>query len=1204
MTKAIKNIFNKPSGKIIFFAALWAGICFASTSALAINSDPDRLGKVCEAGSLPPLDHDANCTSDDCETREGCLDAAPAAPINRISSDFGPRKDPTGERYTGEKGHGAIDFAAPKGAPIYAAGDGLVSTVKENAGGYGNYVMINHDNNYSTLYGHMNCYAAYDGKKIAVGQRVKKGQVIGFVGSTGASTGPHLHYEVRAGGSKANRKDPHSPDMQGVMCKVPEEFVKTDVPEEGKAGVDGSSESGNASAGCSSSGCAKMYPADNISELHHKYEAAGNPCAFNNCVAGDIGGCSYGSSQLECNHGSMKNFLISLQKTDPAIWSQLGGGTVEQMNSRACSAPATDFANKWKGLCTSSKSAINDAQEAYMKKTYYDTAAAAMKDFGLDFNSMSAEMQMSLFSASVALGSPGGVRNLMKSVKNNVGDPTKMTESELLAAMYARRDYFYSSSSEAIRKSVQSRNAREGAEAIESLKIREAWEAEQKKPKEQQKSYNDIVKEVTGKEPCAEGTSATFNCTASGVSGSSSGAKGYEDKTCSPSEYKSTYGHCMFCPLFEVIFNTASKIAKLSFNKLAPAVLTLVWIAWALWVAMQILVFISSLETKDAPTLIKNLLSKTFVVIIVAVILNSDSSTFFSLAMEPIFNTGFRLAQLAVTDGTCTSTYNVMQDGGLPASMGTSILCTIEAIQGRLMATMSLGAASMCIAFYVKASLFIFPSIPYLITGLLIWCGAGIVIIIFPFLMLDAIFQLTVACALLPAAIGAYPFKNTQKYVKHVWDSFMNAMFNFVFLSILILILTKAIEITVTGAGIENLEGDDFQKAIVTTLAWGGVAVIKIVFVLLLAWAILDEATAFASKFAPSMSNGGIGSQIGGMAAGGAKKLGLKAWGGAKTVGSAVGETIKEKAGDMRRGMKMRGIEHMARNGNGTMKPVTDEAGNIIGHTYEVKTKSWARGRNKTQTVTIMNNGAKMLTTTKDYGNGKITTTKSDGYLKQTETTVNGEVTESDLSIETAGMKAMRNKDGSMNMTALNAALKGSAFSEKMVKAAALQQFAQQSFPTLGAKFKGGLSDDNINITTDEEGREVLEIVEKNKDGTSQAMRLTLPGDEESGRAIVELERADKNGNKTSYATDGLMNRLRATRKDPDTGEEEVINQYSVSEYHAKRNKYAVNMQGEFTAAYQKNGGTAFGEKDQEQMKEQFLRDRIKGKTHKIAGII
>lgn len=1201
MTKRSKNIFNIAKGSKIFFSALVLAMfcCLpASVEAGKVCKEPERKDKICEAGNLPILTTDANCTTADCQTSPGCLDAAPAKPINRVSSDFGPRNDPTGARYSGKKGHGAIDFAAPRGAEIYAAGDGIVDIVKWNDCGYGNYVTINHDKgNYTTLYGHMNCFAAYNGKKIAKGMRVKKGQVIGFVGSTGASTGPHLHYEVRAGAAfSGTKKDPHSKEMQGTMCKVPQQFAKGDVGSAGLQGTDGGG--GSAGGGCSSSGCAKMYPANDISELHHKYEAGGNPCAFNKCAAGDIGGCSYGSSQLECNHGSMKSFLTSLRTSNPDIWKSLGGGSVDQMNARACAAPATDFANRWKGLCSSHKDAITKAQESYMKKTYYDTAAAnVLKNHGIDFNKMSPELQMSLFSASVALG-VGGVNKLMKSVAENCGAPKTLSEEALLECMYKRRDYFYGSSSPQIRASVQRRNAREGAEAAESMKIRKAWDAEKAKPSNPPKTYEQIVQEITGKTACAAGKSGSFDCSASGVSGSKEeGKSGYENKTCSPSEYKSTYGNCLFCPLFEVVFNTASKIAKLSFNKLSTPVMMVVLVAWALWIAMQILAFISSLETKDAPTLIKTLLNKTFVILIVVVILKADSSTFFSLAMEPIFNTGFKLAQMAVTEGSCPSTYNVLTDGGLPASMGTSILCTIEAIQGRLMATMSLGAASICIAFFVKGTLFIFPSLPYLITGLLIWCGAGIVIIIFPFLMLDAIFQLTVACALLPAAIGCYPFKNTQKYVGKVWDSFMNAMFNFVFLSIAILILTKAIEITVTGSGIENLSDEEFQNAIVTTLAWGGVAVIKIVFVLLLAWVILEEITKFASDFAPSMTKGGIGKNIGGMAAMGSKKLGLKAWGGAKKVGSAVGENIKEKAGDFRRGLTMKRIENEIKKGNGTKK--IDENGNI---TYEIKSKSWARNRNKTQTVTIMPNGTKMLTTTKDYGNGKIVTTKSDGYLKQTETIVNGEVKKSEISIQTAGLKAIRNRDGTMNMTALNAALNGSAFSEKMIKAAALQQYAQQSFRGLPTNFD--LREDNIKISTDEQGREVLEIVNKGEGESSKSLRLTMPAAGETGRPMVELEQTDKEGKKTSHATDGMINRLRATKKNEKTGEEETIDRYSVSEYYAKQQKYPVNHRGEFADIFTRNGGTAFGIEDQEKMRKQFLKNRLEDKPCKLNSII
>jgi murein DD-endopeptidase MepM/ murein hydrolase activator NlpD len=114
----------------------------------------------------------------------------------RISSGFGARKHPI-LGFT--KFHSGVDFAAPKGTPIYAAGDGVVK-IAGWVNGYGNFVELGHANKYETAYGHMSAFA----KGIRPGVRVHQGQVIGFVGSTGRSTGPHLHYEIHIAGKKVN----------------------------------------------------------------------------------------------------------------------------------------------------------------------------------------------------------------------------------------------------------------------------------------------------------------------------------------------------------------------------------------------------------------------------------------------------------------------------------------------------------------------------------------------------------------------------------------------------------------------------------------------------------------------------------------------------------------------------------------------------------------------------------------------------------------------------------------------------------------------------------------------------------------------------------------------------------------------------------------------------------------------------------------
>ncbi len=115
--------------------------------------------------------------------------------LRRIGSFFGYRTDPF---YKVTKMHEGIDFTASIGTPIYATGDGVVTESEYNKGGYGNSIKISHGYGYETFYAHLSRI------KARVGQKVKRGEVIGFVGNTGKSTAPHLHYEVRLRGKPVN----------------------------------------------------------------------------------------------------------------------------------------------------------------------------------------------------------------------------------------------------------------------------------------------------------------------------------------------------------------------------------------------------------------------------------------------------------------------------------------------------------------------------------------------------------------------------------------------------------------------------------------------------------------------------------------------------------------------------------------------------------------------------------------------------------------------------------------------------------------------------------------------------------------------------------------------------------------------------------------------------------------------------------------
>jgi murein DD-endopeptidase MepM/ murein hydrolase activator NlpD len=130
----------------------------------------------------------------------------------RLSSDYGMRTHPV---LGGRRGHKGVDLAAPTGTPVYATADGYISKA-ERFSSYGNYIQIEHGGELQTRYAHLSGYA------VASGEMVTKGQLIGYVGSTGRSTGPHLHYEVRVAGEAVDPQpymlaDASLPHAEGGM---------------------------------------------------------------------------------------------------------------------------------------------------------------------------------------------------------------------------------------------------------------------------------------------------------------------------------------------------------------------------------------------------------------------------------------------------------------------------------------------------------------------------------------------------------------------------------------------------------------------------------------------------------------------------------------------------------------------------------------------------------------------------------------------------------------------------------------------------------------------------------------------------------------------------------------------------------------------------------------------------------------------------
>ena len=200
----------------------------------------DDNGKVFETGNIVFADLKLNGMNNslyffDKKNSKGHYDengksvkkALMKTPINgaRLSSAFGMRKHPI-DGYN--KMHKGTDFAAPMGTPIMASGDGVITRARWCGGG-GNCIKIKHNSTYETIYAHMKNFA----RGIREGVRVKQGQIIGYVGSTGNSTGPHLHYEVVEGGKKINSqklKLPSGKTLKGEERKLFEvSKIKLDV---------------------------------------------------------------------------------------------------------------------------------------------------------------------------------------------------------------------------------------------------------------------------------------------------------------------------------------------------------------------------------------------------------------------------------------------------------------------------------------------------------------------------------------------------------------------------------------------------------------------------------------------------------------------------------------------------------------------------------------------------------------------------------------------------------------------------------------------------------------------------------------------------------------------------------------------------------------------------------------------------------------
>lgn len=1196
-----------------------AGLAFAAVLWLGLNTAGISSARAADVSNACAVDfHSCKIDPSNSKTiypdsrieemQKGCLNTVPVETkgslnsVGRISEEACIRSVNCKTGQITKNGqchrhHNGMDIAVPEGTPVTAAADGVISFYSECLSGGGMTVIMQHEKAgggfYTTTYMHLRKFAEIVKDVGGTKQKIAKGTVIGFVGGSNCVNGTtvytvaqggygaHLHIELRDG-------DTGKGDILSPACVSADALCDGNVPITEKPVIEEYTPDYN-TANAALTGCGKMYSAGDLTEFHQRGESGGDPGAFNKCPGKDSGGCSYGLSQMSCASGNVKKYLSEMPK-DKFAKLQIGG-SLESTVQAACTKPATEFAQKWKALAQSDKEWFAKSQKDYIKKEFQDSMKLnqdklkpGAKGITLEeLNQRSPEIQMMLLQASVAAG-PAGPRKMINNVFAQGGPLygkklSEVSDKELIEAWYKVFPNLWGSDWNTS-SGILSRAAKDKAGALESLAIREEME-------QNGLSLDEASQKVTGKRACEEGeypnvkvqlgtaSRTPYSSSYTGATSSESADKGKGksecDTECNVKSYRNSFKTCIFCDIFGVLFNTASSVAKKSYNALANGVIMLVCVGFALWLGITVMQFISSMEQKNPSILVKTILNKAFLVLIVVTLLRLNSADFFRLAMEPIFNTGFKLAQIA-TEGangeTCDgSTFKILtkdEGAGLPASMGVSILCTIKTIQDKILDVMALGSTSICVALHVESwhCIAIFPHLGYLIVGLVLWIAAILLLIIYPFLLIDSVLQLTVATALLPAAIGAYAFKSTQKYVGKVWDTFLNCMFNFIFLSLIIFILTNGLMDVLSKAGVESggaMSGVGTQSSydvILKDLAWWGTTFLKLVFYMILGWAVLGEANSFAGSFAKSIGVKDIGSKVGGLAASTANTAAI---GGLKTAGKAtrkVGGMALDRGREAYNSYK---VNRRAKKIENDDRTVTDADGNKT-----LQHRTWY-GRKVTDTLQVAPDGTRTVTRAKQSLRGnKATSVNNDKFIQNKKTyDKDGNLIREETRMNTAAGKTLLNRDGTRNEVAIHAIRSGSGMSNDDVDKAIMNQMMQERMGGVpGADMNREFKDRKVSRTLDDQGREVFRVKQTNADGSTSIFEMTK-GDK---RDMLTYTHIGKNGKAESYASDGIINKKSNYRlnKDGTVDAKSVKNNYAFAKNYNSAHTRSMDSNGKF----------------------------------------
>ncbi len=631
--------------------------------------------------------------------------------------------------------------------------------------------------------------------------------------------------------------------------------------------------------------------------------------------------------------------------------------------------------------------------------------------------------------------------------------------------------------------------------------------------------------------------------------GQNSGYSSSSTKSCYPGDKVRQVKSCTLCPLFVLVFNTVSKVGALSANSFTDGIIKVVIIGFAIWLAIETMKFVGSWKTKDLKDYVQAIITKGFIVLVVLMILKAGVGSFYNVFVQPVYNTAQTMSQIMFNSGTDKkeasndASISGLKEitNGLPSSMGASIVKTMTMMENRVRQLNALGVAMLCQSW--EDRWFIFPKAKYFIFGGAVWILTIAIIIMVPFIMIDSVFQLGVATALMPFAVGAYAFDYTKKMLcKKVWDTFLNSAFSFLFTSVIIIILLGAI-LTATKSGIGGIANYDEMFKIGSSagyntfaqfkdsVSWGSGAFLNLVFIFLLAWTVADMGISFAKKFATSMSETKIGSELGSAAGSLAQTAARKTMNpignamktGAKATASRIGRGVKHLGGRLATKRAQRKFDRQAQKMN-----VANAEGPVSIKVSKNKTLTKDENGNIIKTMNkekVHKNGTKTIKENKEIRTPnvviRIQTTTTKKMVNGKWETVDTKTVER-MKVLSEKAEGLMNANGTCNYKAMEKLLEGTSGETKnIIRANAIRQITEARFSKVAFNPSSEKLSKPAETTIDAKGNIVTKYTTVSGEVIFTSTKMRPDG-------IIEstLSRVKKNGKVLTLQSDGIRQKM------------------------------------------------------------------------------